>query len=171
MVIDQLIPQVPITVKYIGMRFLQLTSVFLGGMLTIFLPQRNALNCGFTVSFLHDRLDFFLSPPWVGFKIYYIYYKDISKDKDVRQVKLGSIQNIVMPHRLKSKYFEFAFSWTHISKTLCVDLQIRTVWNIMMRKSEKEILWMWQTHLTCLKTISKNSPQPMLPFLSLSTLL
>lgn len=84
MVIDQLIPQVPITVKYIGMRFLQLTSVFLGGMLTIFLPQRNALNCGFTVSILHDRLDFFLSPPWVGFKIYYIYYKDISKDKDVR---------------------------------------------------------------------------------------
>ena len=69
LVIDQLIPQVPITVKYIGMRFLQLTSVFLGGMLTIFLPQRNALNCGFTVSILHDRLDFFLSPPWVGFKL------------------------------------------------------------------------------------------------------
>ena len=86
-------------------------------------------------------------------------------------MKLGSIQNIVMPHRLKSKYLEFAFSWTHISKTLCVDLQKRTVWNIMMRKSEKEILWMWQTHLTCLKTISKNSPYPMLPFLSLSTLL
>ena len=67
MVIDQLIPQVPITVKYTGMSVLQLTSVFLGGMLTIFLPQRNALNCGFTVSILHDRLDFFLSPPWVGF--------------------------------------------------------------------------------------------------------